>query len=312
MSGTYLSKIPVLVVALVIGIVLVTSAVVPLASDYSEAKTFKNDGYFTYDAVKDDTDVTFTWAPSDPKKLSFGDDKVVDFTDLGKVSLTIIGSDNFTCRYYCSDSVAGGLQTYGVGGYKSYNPDNETAAVTITVDASALAFDGTTDKSYTMGNRGFVINPDGTGLLTLKYPNESAYVMDDSQIYLCGTTFVTGSGTNDFVGIFGYGSIDDGITLSSFYGNSGQNVVSFGDPTITYEEVNGYKDLNKISKVEFPLTQNSATVTATYNYFVVPTDVTADPDNPEAYKNLVKVVPLMAFIMLVVAAAGMVYLKNKD
>lgn len=291
-----------------VSLVVLAAVLMPILDDARATEDkFTNDGYFTYNAVTDDTDDTFTWDPSDPQKLTMGD-KVIDMATIitGNGNLTIIGSDNFTCRYYQNNTVAGGLQVYGVGGYKSYNPANENATVTINVTNTTMAFDGTTDKSYTMGNRGFVIDFDGDGALTLKYSDEAAYVMDDSEIYLCGTTFVTGSGTNDFVGVFGYGSIDDGVTLSSFYGNTGDNTVSFGTPTITYTEDPDHIDLYQISKVDFALTQNSATVDATYSYFVVPTEVTAErsvhfTDNMNELLGVIPVLVIVAILLGVVA-----------
>ena len=302
------NKLVVISIAAVIGIIVLGSVLMPILNDATAKEDkFTNDGYFTYNAVTDDTDDTFTWDPSDPQKLTMGD-KVIDMATIitGNGNLTIIGSDNFTCRYYQNNTVAGGLQVYGVGGYKSYNPANENATVTINVTNTTMAFDGTTDKSYTMGNRGFVIDFDGDGALTLKYSDEAAYVMDDSEIYLCGTTFVTGSGTNDFVGVFGYGSIDDGVTLSSFYGNTGDNTVSFGTPTITYTEDPNHIDLYQISKVDFALTQNSATVDATYSYFVVPTEVTAErsvhfTDGQNAIFAAMPVLIILAILLGVVA-----------
>ena len=291
-----------------IGIIVLGSVLMPILDDATATTDkFTNDGYFTYNAVTDDTDVTFTWDPADPQKLTMGD-KVLDMSTILTTNgtLTIIGSDNFTCRYYHSDVIAGAIQIYGSDGYKSYTPSNETATVTVTVTNTSLDFDGTTDKSYTMGNRGFVINFDGNGALTLKYSDQAAYALKDSEIYLCGTTMVTGSGTNDFVGVFGYGSIDDGVTLSSFYGDTGGNTVSFGTPTITYTEDPDHIDLYQISKVDFALTQNAATVDATYSYFVVPTEVTAErsvhfTDNQNAILGAIPIMIIVAILLGVVA-----------
>lgn len=293
---------------------VVFSAMLPIMGEVTSAEdTFMNEGYFTYDAVNNDTDVTIIWDPTDPEKLSMGD-KVLDMSVImpSNGNLTIIGSDSFSCRYY-KNNTSNGVQTYGVGGFKAYNTVNEVAPVTITVSNTELAFDGAVDKTYTMGNRGFVINFNGDGALSLKYPTETAYVKDDSDIYLCGTTFVTGSGTNDWVGVFGYGSIDDGITLSCFYGNTNDNVVSFGDPTINYVADTNYIDLYKISSVDFELIQNSASVDATYSYFVVPTEVTAEkaihPDGPTT--AILNMLPIIIGAGLLLGAIAFMIVKRK-
>lgn len=301
-----------LIITLVVGVILTGALLGPVISDASETeRTFTNEGYFTYDAIDENTAVVITWDPTTPNKFTIGETAIELPTTTS--NLTIVGSDAFTCRYYFN-ATATGFQTYGVGGYSSYNTSNESTPVTLTITSESLVIDGTNDKTYTMGSHGFVLNTDGTGELTLKYSNESAYVHMDSEVYLCGTTFVTGSGTNDFVGVFGYGSLDDGLTMSSFYGNTGQNTVSFGDVTATYSAVNGYIDLYKLDKFEFPLTQNTATVTAVYSYFVVPTEVTAELSNhlTPGQISLMGAIPVMVIVALLMVAVGAIALRRAD
>jgi hypothetical protein len=311
-------KIVGITVAILVSITLLAGVLMPVLDDATATTdTFSNDGYFTYDAINDDTDLTITWAVATPGAVTVGDKTITMPSGAG--NWTIVGSTNFTMRYY-SGSSATGLQCYGSAGYLSANDVNAVSA-TITINSTSMVFsrtgtDGTTVTSTTfpMGNHGFVVNGEGKGALTLKYSDQAAYVLNDSDIYLCGTTFVTGSGTNDFVGVFGYGSIDDGVTLSSFYGNTGQNTVSFGTPTITYTEDPDHIDLYQISKVDFALTQNAATVDATYSYFVVPTEVTAErsvhfTDNENA---IFAVIPVLVIIAILVGVVALVLRSRMD
>lgn len=299
-----------IVVAMVVGIIVAGSVLMPVLDDVTATEaTFKNDGYFTYDAVTDDTDVTITWAVADPSNISVNGVSVA-MPD-AQSNWTIVGSENFTLRFYRNATVTG-LQCYGTSGYISGNTGTAgLSTVSVTVSSSAMVVTaGETTRSYTMGTHGFVVNAKGDGALTLKYSNQSAYVMGDSEVYLCGTTFVTGSGTNDFVGLFGYGSLDDGMTMSAFYGNTGSNTVSFGDVTATYSSVNGYDGLYLLEKFTFPLTQNSATVTAIYSYFVVPTEVTAEKSVHlnDGEISMLMVVPLLIIVgILMLAVRMMVY-----
>lgn len=314
MSGTYISKIPVLVVALVIGIVLVTSAVVPLASDYSEAKTFKNEGYYTMDKVAADADfvLTFNYGSS----IIDVDGKTMDMSTAGFTAgkaYTIMGADNFVLRMAWGNNPY--LQYFGD---QSVSPNFITAVtagskITVTVSDGSVVF-ASTDASYpnsatlTLSENTYCINPEGKGDYTMKKADGIAYIVEDTDIIILDG--ISNLAAND-VGIYAEGTIDTNLEASTFRG-TGTYDVTFGDFVYTTSDVSGYIDLVKLEKVDFTATQNSTDYDVSYSYFIVPSEVSADPDNPAAYKNLVKVVPLMAFIMLVVAAAGMVYLKNKD
>ena len=305
-----------MVVGVMVGVLILSAALFPVIdSATTTEKTFKNNGYFTYDAIDENTDVTISWDAATPGVLTIGDAEITMPTGSG--NWTIVGSTNFTMRFYTSSVT--GLQCYGSAGYLSANTSN-AASCTITVDETSMVMtrtnaDTTTNTTtYTMGQHGFLINADGSGDLMLKYSNESAYVNGDSEVYLCGTTFVTGSGTNDFVGVFGYGSLDDGLTMSSFYGNSSPNTVSFGDVTATYSAVNGYIDLYKLDKFEFPLTQNSATVTATYSYFVVPTEVTAElaVHASQDEIEILETIPILITVGLILGIVGAVFVRRLE
>lgn len=301
MSGTYLSKIPVLVVALVIGIVLVTSAVVPLASDYSDAKTFKNEGYYNL-AYTEVDDVTLVWDYTKPTIFTINDTEITmpDFTLPGNVNI-ICGDDWFLrwagngVQFYSSSN---GSITATVGDSTSLSLVASNGSVTITNTASTPV---TQTHTYTFM---YVLDPNGD--YVMKDANEPAYLNGDSEIYAIGRSSTTGL----VIKLKITGTIDDGFTPAAI----GTSSAVLGDVTANYVKDNNYKDLYKLTSLLVPMTygEDDSEFTATYSYFIVPAEVTADPDNPAAYKNLVKVVPLMAFIMLVVAAAGMVYLKNKD
>lgn len=306
MSGTYISKIPVLVVALVIGIVLVTSAVVPLASDYSEAKTFTNEGYFRMTELTEDTDVTISWDGSKPTTFNINGVDVVVNAPINK-TYSIVGSDAMIIRYVTAGGDNNRIQAYSSAGFiQSSTPP--TGIMTITISGFTITVDnGTTTKTMT-ATQGYYIDPNGTSIM--KDADKPAYVLKDTSIMiLAGITNISGSGDT---GVYAEGTIEDGLNFTYVPTSAATPTVTFGDVTFNYSEVAGYIDLVSLNNCTFDITNGSNTGNANYSYFIVPYEVSADPDNPVAYKNLVKVVPLMAFIMLVVAAAGMVYLKNKD
>lgn len=307
------TKLITIALTLVVGIILAGSVLMPVLNSATEKeRTFTNQGYFTYDAVNENTDLTIDFDPATPGVITIGEKTVTMPEENG--NWTICGSENFTVRYVKTASSTN-LQCYGSNGYIAGDPSATTTVLHVDVDATEMTFERNTSttKTYSMGTHGFVINTDGNGALMLKYANEKAYVLGDSEVYLCGTTFVTGSGTNDFVGVFGYGSLDDGLTMNAFYGTGGgQNTISFGDVTATYEAVNGFNDLYQVDKFEFPLTQNSATVTATYSYFVVPTEVTAERTAhlTDGQIALMGAIPVLVIVALLVVAVGVVARRN--
>lgn len=303
------NKLVGMVVTITVAIILAGSLLVPVLSDQAAANdTFTNDGFYTYDAVTSDTDVTITWEKTNPGVITIGETEVTMPT--GNGNWTVVGSENFTLRFIRTASYAG-FQCYGANGFMSVltvDTDSATIAVTsATMIITKTVGDTDTSKSYNMGTHGFVLNPDGDGDLTLKHPADSAYILGDSEIYLCGTTYVTGSGTNDYVGVFGYGTYDD-LTMSSFYGNTSPNTVSFGDVTATYTEVDSYINLYTIEKFEFELTQNSASVDAIYSYFVVPTEVTAERavHFSSAESAMILVIPVLVIVAILMMAVVMI------
>lgn len=298
MSGSYISKIPVLVVALVIGIVLVTSAVVPLASDYSEAKTFKNEGFYKMD-MTGDGNLTFRWDYDTPTKFTINGEEV-EYTNSSTMDQSVVAAPGFFVRLrpgneYCYYNGTGGnIVADGTGEYISITISEGSGSIT----------DGTTTKTFTeAGNIYFLFT---TGDWVMKQPTDTAYLNGDSTIFSRGGSTVSGHWAPFTINA----TIDDGATVTTI----DTMTIDTDSISVNADEVGGYINLYKFTSITFDATYTGETTPAqlTYNYVIVPAEVTADPDNPAAYKNLVKIVPLMAFIMLVVAAAGMVYFKNKD
>lgn len=308
MSGTYLSKIPVLVVALVIGIVLVTSAVVPLASDYSDTKTFKNAGLCYMSEIDSNTDLSITWDHTDPSNITIGDKKIPVPQDT-RYPLTIICSNTWGLRYLVQNDQTL-LTLFDTSNSTIFNASSgeDGNDLEVTISEGTATFDNglTTAKSESF-TTGYCIADTG-GYVMKKY-DDTAYLNGDSVIFGTGRTSGLSALSSPTVSLNIDGNIEDGVVATSLY----PSAFSTSETTINYSEVGGYLDLYTFTSVQFTVSDTSDhTATATYNQVIVPSEVSADPDNPAAYKNLVKVVPLMAFIMLVVAAAGMVYFKNKD
>lgn len=295
MSGNYTSNIPVLVVALVIGIVLVTSAVVPLASDYSDAKTFKNEGI--YYMTDDFTDYTLKYYGI-TGNIEVNGELVLNRSDLPGNSYTLISTPEYMIRLQNFAAQSYNLWVFGMDGYNRVIGNVESEEVTITVDEDTISVLTVDDYSYSGEFRGII----KTGKYVMTTGDPFIVSDTDSIIIGNGTT-----GVHNWYDLFYIiGTVEDSVSVTAPSGITVSNI------SVNSTPMDGYIDGSKVTSITFDATYDTSTTNATYNRVIVPYEVTLDPDHPDGYKNLVKVIPLMAFIMLVVAAAGMIYFKNKD
>lgn len=292
-----------MIVALVIGLILTFTAVMPLVSDYAEAKTFTNeDGLIKASPINADTNVSLVWDYTAPSKITVGD-TAVDIP-AGAYPITFAFSETWMVR----------IQPGSNGSVQVYDSENVTATVSAGVSTTtslnvALTGDsvtftvGETTKTYPV-NGGLVIDPNGSYIL--KKSTDSSYFSESSTAYIAGYSYHALGNTGAVVGMFTY-SLNDGIVALSTY----PPTFTFTD-TVNKTDVAGYESLTKLTSIVLDASDGVNTGTITYNQFFVPEKVTDEPDNPAVYKNLVKVLPLFALILLVAGAASLVYFKNKD
>lgn len=293
---------PILIVALVIGIIMATTAILPLASDYSEAKTFKNVGY--YDMVYTETDnLVFEWNYTEPTQVTINDD-VITIPNADAVNKTLICGDNWIVRYGYDSTLKTFVQFYGSTGSQVIASVDAETDLTVTCSNGSVSVANTAETPATFSTTYthlYVVAKDGS--LVMKTKDTPVYVNGDSDVIAMGLSKV---GTISGVGVIITGNIDDGFTWDIFRGSD----ITFSNENVTYSDVTAYKDLYTLDKMTATATNSTGSSDLTYSYFIVPAEVTAEPDNPDVYKDLIKIVPLMAFIMLVVAAAAMIISKR--
>lgn len=297
MSGTTFSKLPVMIVALVIGLILTFTAVMPLVDDYSGTKTFTNDGFYRMKEIANGD----TWVKTSGGTWTYNTDDVIIYSD-GAFNMVL--GDNWCVR---ANGTARG--TFVSGG--AQDTTVVSASDVITISGTGIT---STDTPEISGYGGY-----STGSYILTKPSVPVYVNSDTPIYATGTTEIP----NSTPALFHIeGNIDDGVTITAYSTHSmtAYDSITTSNVEINYTAVDGYLDLYKLASITFDITAiktvsdtpTTYTASATYNSYVVPYEVTADPDNPTAYKNLVSVLPLFALILLVAGAATLVYFKNKD
>lgn len=304
MSGNNLKTIPIMIVTLVIGFIMVTAAVIPLAADYSEAKTFKNKGY--YDMVYTETDnLVFEWDHTTPNKVTVNDE-VITLPDADYVNKTLICGDDWLARYGYDSSLKAFVQFYGSSGSQVIASVSAETDLSITCSNGSVSVANTASPAATFTatyTHLYVVS--NTGDLVMKMSDDPVYLNGNTEIIAMGLSKV---GTISGVGVIITGNLDDGFTWGIFRGSD----ITFSDQAVTSSTVSGYKNLYLLEKLTATATNSTGSTDLTYSYFIVPAEVTADNDNPATFKNLIRIVPLISIVALVAMAAGMLYLKGKE
>lgn len=316
MSGNNLKTIPIMIVTLVIGFIMVTAAVMPLAADYSEAKTFTNEGYVRLDSITDEDTTTYniSWLRSSPNIIKVNDDNVKLHPVSGTYTFTVIADTNWIVRASVNTGVVVNMQYYASSGGVLSAGDS----LNVTLSQGSMSLE-TANGTTRTGTYTSAYIPNSNGDMIMKYADKTAYILPDSLIYGYGITRTyepVDSGSPGY-GLIVSGTMDDGITVEKWRGSEN---ISFSNQTINKSEVTTYKDLYEFSSVTFTgtvtATVEEETVTGdneiTYSYVMVPYQVTAIPDNPDTFKNLIRIVPLISIVALVAMAAGFVYFKGKE
>lgn len=317
------------IMAVIIGLMvsgLILVAFVPVFTEVTATeKTFTNEGYYTMDAVDESTSRVIEWDKSTPNTITIdGEPYDMSWTDLAK-SYTLIGSEEVILRYEHNLNNTAGLQMFSTTAgstYVSFHSGTASDAgtkVTVTLGSGAITFvsNGTEPLNKTVSDIGqdaYVINPDNTGEFSfiMKKANEPAYLLGDSTIRFIGVSVSSGPSG---IAIYGIGSIEDGMTLSTVYNSATVSDVTYSDPVPTYTEVSGYEDLYLLDKYEFTISYSDngtpKTFNATYSYFIIPNEVTAEKSvhGDEVFNNIIDLIPLLAGVGLLMA--GLYYFISR-
>lgn len=262
-------KIPAIAITAVVVVIVLAGVLMPVLNDATDTDTtFKNAGYYDLFYTQTD-DVTLEWDYTNPSVVTVNGDAISLPTPSRQYPKTIMCGDDWVLRL--SASVDGNATL------DFYTPTTSGGAgVTNTTSASVVASNGTATftntasvtrtASYTYL---YCISADGD--ILMKDLASPSYVLGSSEIYGMGLTFGVLS-ENVYLKVSG--SIDDGITAEIFGPSTSTLTVS--DVDAIYSEVEGYKDLYSLEKVNITLTDGDSSAAVTYSYFIVPTEVSAE------------------------------------
>ena len=310
-----------LVVGVVVGALMLSAILIPtINSATTTERTFTNDGYYTMNQLDTATEATITWEKSniDIVNVNGIDVDMSDFVGTNHTSFTLIGGESIVVRYEKTSTTFAGIQAYGSNGvYASFHSNTATETgnkITITVSEGTVNVltDGSTPLTRTFTNvSGYIINPDGTGdYAIMKRADIPAYVHGDSEIRLIGVSVSAGPNA---IALYGAGTLNDGITLTTIYQPSNVTTVTYSEAVATDSTVSGYEDLYKLEKYEFTINYDENSYNATYSYFIVPVSITAELTGhaSEDEIKILEVIPMLVTVGLILGVVGVAFSRRE-
>lgn len=278
----------------VVSIIVLAGVLMPILDDSTTTeRIFKNVGY--YDMTYSESEsATFEWNYLYPRTLTVNGDSVT-LPEPSGTERTIICGDAFIITY-SSNANGERLRFYDAEHAVTANVSGSSVLTLSCASGSYTVTVGTTSYSGSYSEL-FYIDTDGG--YVMKDSNTPAYVSGDSKITIMDWTSV-GSAT---VGVRVVGSIDDGLTYSTFRGEgytfSNQNVVSSEDAE--------YKDLYSVGDISLTISDGSNTKNKVFSAYIVPAEVTAEKavhlsDNEISIINAIPIMVIIAILVGIVAA----------
>ena len=304
-------------ITVAIGAVILAGVLVPaVAQGMKTEETFTNEGFYSMNLVGENDEIVIEWTKETPNVITIdGNEFDMSFVQTN-LSYTLVGNEDFVIRYQ-KDNTVTGIQSYGGATYQSFHTGTSSGTkVTITVTATGATYQTDTtspiNTTYSTTNPIYVIT-DGEGEYSyvMKNANKPAYVFGDSNIYFIGVSVSAGP---NGIGVYGSGTLDDGVELSTIYKPGSITTVTYSDPIPTYTKVTGYNDLYSLEKYNFTITYDDNSYDATYSYFIVPAEVTAELaiHADSTTRTLLSIIPIFVALGLIVAIASVVYVKYRS
>lgn len=287
-------------IAAFVVITVVAAVLMPVLNDATETeRTFTNEGIFNMGIFEPSDTYVMTVDVATGAITVNGD--AIPSMSVTSSGYSILSSENLLLRFGSSGS-GYYLNIIGVdsGGTSITGSGSCTATVsgsTIVVDFKTAGGSDVT-KTFNFTQLYSIVKDESDAVM--KYSTSSVFIKGDSEVYATGLTNVS-----NWANAFHFeGTYDDGITISS----PNLTTATFDNITWNIEPVAGYDDLYKLTSIEFDITDSGTTVHATYSYFGVPSEVTADKSvqltsNESAMLMVIPALLIVAIIIGVLAVA---------
>ena len=303
------------VVALVVAIVITVACAIPVISDSTQAEdTFSNvnGSLFIVEKITEDKPYTMVWDVENPYVVTVNDVEI-ELTP----STILCTSDTFLLRHARNGANAS-IQTIGDNiGVLLSTSSATTGTVTVdnTTNPGYLTFTSIKDggdpvvKTDAIGD---TYGISSTGNYVMKSSTQKAYLASDSEILAMGLTTFDG---NYATGFYVSGNPTDGFSVDNFYPDPATATVS--NITSDLTQVSGYVDLYTLKEIKFLITgveDTTVTLNATYNYFIVPAEVTVEraihPDS--TLSTIINVIPVLLIVSIIIGAVALFISNRRD
>lgn len=297
------------IVAAAIAVILLAGVLMPALSNATTTEdTLTNKGYFRLSSIEstDDGTITFFWDHTKPGVMTInGTEMNINYPNVDVISISLVFSDTFTIRFY---------KEYSAMSCQVYLPYSQFVGASVAngTDLTATATSGSISVANTAatpvtGSATYdtLYYPDTNGSWIMKDKDTSAYVYPDSTIIVAnGLTAVGGN----VVGLYFEGNIEDGYDFTVY-----RSTATESDVVSVYSDVDSYKDIVALEKITFTLTSGDNSVEATYSYFLVPYEVTAERSVhlTDAMNVILNVIPLLIIVAVLLGVVAVFILRKE-
>lgn len=301
-----MNKIIGLVITALVSVIVLAVVLIPVLDDATTThETFTNDGYFRMSKIDTTSeDYTLTWDATDNKVVNAnGNDITIPWDST--FPLTLIALENYGVRYTVTLSTQ--TVTLDLFGPQQNVISSKSVDATITLSEGTMTISstGSVDQTYSY-DVAYVIDLEGD--YTLKKGDKPAYVHGDSDIFATGRTQVT-IGSNVWLNINVAGNIDDGFIATVFSSND----YTTSNYVVNDEELTQYDDTYLFTNVQFDITADGGTATATYSQVIVPYQITSERSvhlSP-AEIEILDILPVFIIIAVLIAAIAVVAFRRE-
>lgn len=297
------TKIVGISIAAFIGIVVLASVLMPILDDATATTDkFTNDGNYEITYTQTDN-ITLIWDHTSPSSVSINGESITTPTLSNGEQRTILCGDDWIIRLGYGTSLGGYyIQWYPSSGASILASQANELDLTVTCASGSVSVTDTASTPNTAtGTYTYLYCIADDGAFVMKNATDSVYMLADSEFYAMGLTNV---GTFTSTGIKIIGTIEDGATWATFRGTD----FTFSNEEMVYEEVSGYKGLYKLTSMSATVTKEDQSTTATYSYFIVPAEITAEKAEhmTNGQIQLLEVIPVLIIVAILLAVIALV------
>lgn len=287
-----------IIVSIMVGVIMIGGVLVPVLNDAAaDSTTFNNrtDSMFEMIEINENSNYVFEWKYMDPTH-AIVNGETIPLVGSGTIICSV---GEFLIRFGYNTE---GAYILGVGSIDFLVSVSAGVDLTITISGGNVTFvygDSTVNETITDG---FAIAKSGDWVM--KSPDQIVYLNGDSRIVAMGITLMDTwnrgfyiDGTVNSVNVTCFNSED--FTISNVVVNSSVN--------------EKYADLYEFDKITFTASNGTESWDATYNYLIVPADVTAEKvaGSPLGeYSGLIFTIPVIVIVSLLVAAVAIIGRKH--